>query len=278
MQIVRHEDIHGFTDRVQSWLMKDEAEYNLILALMDKLRRDNHGFGDPMFLASIEDGGEVVGCAWRTPPYSLGLTRLPADSIPLLVEKAAEVYGSLPAVLGAGAEARAFADCWSRLQGCAWSPGIRFGIHTLHRLEFPARSPQGRFRPATGQDAGLLADWFARFTAETGMTPRDDKAHTASLIEQGNLFLWEDSEPRCMAARVGKTPHGVRIGGVYTPLEWRNSGYASVTVASLCLHAMEAGSRFCFLYTDLDNPVSNGVYRKIGFKPVSDVLECRFTP
>jgi hypothetical protein len=30
------------------------------------------------------------------------------------------------------------------------------------------------------------------------------------------------------------------------------------------------GNRFCCLYTDLDNPTSNAIYARIGYRPVSD--------
>ena len=36
------------------------------------------------------------------------------------------------------------------------------------------------------------------------------------------------------------------------------------------------GYRTCFLYTDLANPTSNGIYTAIGYLPVCDMLEIRF--
>jgi hypothetical protein len=34
---------------------------------------------------------------------------------------------------------------------------------------------------------------------------------------------------------------------------------------------LDAGRRFCFLFTDLANPTSNHVYMDIGYEPVRDV-------
>lgn len=34
--------------------------------------------------------------------------------------------------------------------------------------------------------------------------------------------------------------------------------------------------RFCTLYTDLANPVSNKIYARIGYEPVRDVHHYRF--
>jgi hypothetical protein len=33
--------------------------------------------------------------------------------------------------------------------------------------------------------------------------------------------------------------------------------------------SLDSGKKFCTLYTDLDNPTSNSIYQKIGYKPVA---------
>lgn len=33
---------------------------------------------------------------------------------------------------------------------------------------------------------------------------------------------------------------------------------------------LDAGRRFCFLYTDLANPTSNHIYHNVGYHPVAD--------
>jgi predicted GNAT family acetyltransferase len=63
----------------------------------------------------------------------------------------------------------------------------------------------------------------------------------------------------------------VRIGPVYTPPEARNRGYASALVAAISQAQLDAGRRFCFLFTDLANPTANHIYQAIGYEPVRDV-------
>ena len=54
-----------------------------------------------------------------------------------------------------------------------------------------------------------------------------------------------------------------------TPARWsRRSSQA----------ALDAGRRFCFLFTDLANPTSNHIYETIGYRPVRDVDMWRFDP
>ena len=55
-----------------------------------------------------------------------------------------------------------------------------------------------------------------------------------------------------MAAARGPTPHGIRIGFVYTPVEWRGRGYASACVAALSQQQLDQGKSLCFLYSESD--------------------------
>jgi len=67
----------------------------------------------------------------------------------------------------------------------------------------------------------------------------------------------------------------VRMQFVYTPPERRNRCYAEACVADLSRRMQEAGHR-CILYTDLGNPTSNSVYRRIGYRALAEGLRYRF--
>src|SRR5262249_39695999 len=93
----------------------------------------------------------------------------------------------------------------------------------------------------------------------------------------GGLRLWWDgSKPVSFAGYGGLTPHGIRIGPVYTPPELRGRGYASACVAALSQEMLDRGRTFCSLFTDLSNPTSNHIYQAIGYEPVIDVDLYRF--
>jgi len=63
---------------------------------------------------------------------------------------------------------------------------------------------------------------------------------------------------------------------VYTPPEHRNRGYASAVVARLSQAILDGGKSFCTLFTDLGNPTSNRIYRKLGYVGVADFLDILF--
>src|SRR5438876_114270 len=117
----------------------------------------------------------------------------------------------------------------------------------------PGRYP-GRNYFAVVEDQGRVAG-FAM------MTPPQ---HLQSFVAPG---------PVALTSVVGHTPHGARIGAVYTPPELRRRGYATALVADVSRRQLAEGKRFCFLFTDLANPISNSIYPKVGYRPVADFRE-----
>jgi predicted GNAT family acetyltransferase len=143
-------------------------------------------------------------------------------------------------------------------------------IHELTRVEWPAASVPGAFRIATPADEELAAAWISAFHADVGEPMASADSIARARIAAGGLFFWDDAEPASMAGVVGRTPGGVRIALVYTPPPKRGRGYASACVAALSQRMLDAGNRFCCLYTDLANPTSNAIYRRLGYRPVCD--------
>jgi predicted GNAT family acetyltransferase len=82
----------------------------------------------------------------------------------------------------------------------------------------------------------------------------------------------ERAEPWLLGAEAARA----RIGYVYSPPEWRGRGYATACVARVSQRVLDSGLQFCFLYTDLSNPTSNSIYRRLGYRPVYDVVAIGF--
>lgn len=276
MKICRHATGKSFLARAGRWLLEQEAEHNLILGIAHQLLSGKHPYSPPIYLATVESGGEVLGCAWRTPPHKVGLTRMPEEALPMLADDLAELYDAIPAVLGGEAEARALARIWAGRRNVAFLEGRRQRIYQLRTVTHNPDGAGGRLRPARPEDERRVAGWLAAFAAELGERPGTPVDTARYLIEQKRIYLWGETEPLCMAGTGGETPTGVRIGYVYTPPELRRRGYATRSVAQLSQQMLDRGKSLCFLYTDLENPVSNSIYRKIGYEPVCDVVDYCF--
>ncbi len=276
MRIRRFDTAAAFLERAEPWLLEQEAQNNLVLAIARRLLSGDHPYQAPIYLATVEDDGAVCGCAYRTPPHKLGITQVPAAAMPLLVDDVAEVYETIPAILGPEGEAMQFADLWIQRVGGKWEPGMRQRVHALEQVIPPKEPAPGALREARAADLSLVADWIASFIRDTGAHGGQSRTLAKRKVDQGAMYLWEDDQIRSMASASGKTQRGIRIGYVYTPPEFRGRGYATTAVAALSQLMLDRGRRFCFLYTDLANPTSNAIYKRIGYESVCDVVDVNF--
>ena len=90
------------------------------------------------------------------------------------------------------------------------------------------------------------------------------------------MGLEVDDEIVSLTGHAGRTPSGSRIGPVYTPPEHRGRGYATALVHAQTSWLLADAVDVCFLYTDLANPTSNAVYRRIGYRKVGEATEFAF--
>ena len=98
-------------------------------------------------------------------------------------------------------------------------------------------------------------------------------------IQKGETLVLElpGGELASMAHTSRETERGIAISGVYTPPEHRGHGYCQATVGALCREQLARGKDYCTLFVDRRNPVSNRVYRKIGFRVLEDCSEYKLT-
>jgi predicted GNAT family acetyltransferase len=269
----RHADAGSFLDAAGPWLMAHEAENNLVLGVARSLAQGEDWYEPPLYLATVEVDGRVTGAAFRTPPHKFVLTRMPIEAVPALAEDAAAVYGSLPTVLGPVDVATTFGDVWAVLRGVGTRPGMVQQIYQADSITQPADPAPGDLRYAGTDDADMLVAWVDAFHRDTGIGGDEPVALVNHLIDQGRLFIWDDEGPVSMAAAMGDTPNGARIGYVYTPPEARGRGYASVLTARLSQALLDGDRSYVCLYADQAATTPNRIYRQIGYRPVCTVMD-----
>jgi hypothetical protein len=274
-EAIRHDGAADFLARAHDWLLRQEDRHNLILSLAyARARREAAQGTEPhgAYFGTVEQGGDVVGCAVRTPPYKVLVTELPEGAAPAVAASLAGAFDSIPALLGPAPAAEAVAAAWVTERGGGWRPGLEQRIYRLDAVT-PPTGVTGALRPTTREDLELAVAWGEGFARDAGQQFGTRRGTVEAWIEHGGLFLWEDDEPRSIAVAQGRTPNGIRVGYVYTPPESRGRGYASACVAALSQTVLDRGVSFCVLYTDLSNPTSNAIYQRIGYRPIADVRD-----
>ncbi|MEM7414782.1 MAG: GNAT family N-acetyltransferase [Gemmatimonadota bacterium] len=272
-RIVSYETPSDFLDRCRPWLKREEARYNLVLSLAEA-RAAAAEWEDGACFIAVEEDGDVIGCAMRTPPHKLLVTDMPVPAARLLTESVLDRYDEIPAVLGPPSIGQAVAEAWVLRRGGGWRVGMGQGVYRLDRVTDPKPMPKGSMRVAVQQDFELAIAWGEGFARDTGIAFPTGEDTVRRWIDTGRLHVWEVAgEVVSIAVAQGFTGDGVRIGYVYTPPEARRRGYASALVARLSRKELEAGRDFCMLYTDLGNPTSNAIYQRLGYRLIDEVVD-----
>jgi predicted GNAT family acetyltransferase len=282
LRLERPSDVTRFEAAAGEFLSAREAENNLALGLITGLK-GGRTFGPlPPYFAVVYAGHAVVATAMRTPPLNLILTAgSDPGALPLVVDDALRAMPDTPGIVGPRDLGTRAVALWSERTGASARVVMAQRIYQLTRV-IPPRGSSGGARLARDDDRETVVEWFKAFAAEAlhdseNATARARAEDAATYWIGGRaLWVWVDDGLVAMAGASGRTPNGIRVGAVYTPPDKRRRGYASSLVAALSQAQLDAGRRFCFLYTDLANPTSNHIYQAIGYEPVCDVDEYRF--
>jgi ribosomal protein S18 acetylase RimI-like enzyme len=272
----RSDDAGAAQAATHAFLAAEPARNNVILTLLDE--RTRHP--EPGRYWWITEGTAVRGLAMQSPVTFLSImTALPVDAVAPLVATIADDAPELPGIVGDAATAATFAGCWTEQLGIGARPVEGQRVYRLGTLRPPDGVP-GELRGATGDDLELVQSWFRGFEQDTGM-PSPDPLGLAvpRRIADGEIWLWCHDELAVSMTRIsGEVAGTVRVGYVYTPPEHRRRGYAAAAVGAASARAQRDGAEGCVLYTQLSNPTSNGVYRRIGFEAIGEVLSYEFLP
>jgi hypothetical protein len=270
-------DAHAFLARAEPWLMRAEMQNAMALQSARFAARDESRFDKPLYWATVEEGERIIGCAFRTPPYRLGLTALPLTAIPALTESVAAVYGTLSGVAGPEPAVTAFTAAWSELRGVPWSIQSRQQL-LAHRAIVPMNEPPpGALRVATGADAGLARQWGEAFAYESGIEALDGVFCVRSIPGR-RLYLWEDGAPSCMLGVLRETHDAAAIGVLYTPPALRERGYASAAVAAFSRHLLDRGLTQSYFCLDPMNVAADWICRRLGYGVVQETADIDFAP
>jgi predicted GNAT family acetyltransferase len=199
---------------------------------------------------------------------------MPFDALTGVIDAVVNAGVKLPGVSGVAATAAQFAGQWTEHTKSAAVPLQGQRIYEATSVEKPA-GVSGRLRQAGPQDRDLIINWTHEFYDDVGQHGMDPTANVDLRLLAGLYRIWEDGEPVSMAKYTDPVEGVVRIGAVYTPHEKRRRGYAGACVAGLTEQMLESGFR-PILYTDLSNPISNSIYRRMGYRAMAEVLLYKF--
>ncbi len=280
MRVTTYEGAGAFLDGAQRFLETEEAVNSLPLGAALRLARAPEAAKTPPFFATLEDGDGLRCAAVIEPPHSLLLYTIVPDTTSVCQALAEQLSGAglpVPGVLAPSALAAQFAATWTALTGHSHVEKGRMTAYEVRRV-LPPPAPGGHVRIATKDDLDLVVEWTLGFNRDIHepLTEEEVQERVATALPAGDICVWENGGPVSMAKRVRPTRNGTCVSGVYTPPELRGKGYAAACVAALSQSLLDAGNEFCMLFADTANPTSNGIYQRIGYRPLQEFTHYKF--
>jgi predicted GNAT family acetyltransferase len=278
MDVRLTDDIGEFAPLAQPFLRAEPFTTNVLAVEVDHVTsgRQPRRAGSVWIL--VEEAGQVVGAAMRTPPFNLFLPRL-RDGVPEAIAGAlADADLTFPGINGEVKTVRRFVRAWEALGGARSRVRVSTRMYALGTLRAPSGT-RGYGRPATGADIDLIVRWLRAFRLDTRVV--SDESHIAdfaqSRLADHQYWLWEvDGEAVSLAGVHPPAAKVARVGPVYTPGIQRGHGYGSAVTALASRAGIDRGAEHVVLYTDLSNPTSNSIYQAIGYEPHHDAEEREF--
>ncbi len=254
-----------------TYLSSRPTEHNLVLTLLAA----RVAAPEPGRYWIVSTGAETVGVALQSPlDLPAVITPMPAAAVEALVHAIAATDVELPGVNGPAAAAATFAGHWGERRGTRASPEEGMRLYELGAL-VPPDGVCGAARAAMRGERELMLRWARQMLVEVGGPAADPEAAIDRRLAAGSIWIWDDGGPRAVASWTDPVERVVRIGLVFTPPEYRRNGYAGAVVAAVSGEVAGRGLR-CVLYTQLDNPTSNAIYRRLGYRAIQEGLRYRF--
>jgi predicted GNAT family acetyltransferase len=189
------------------------------------------------------------------------------DLVDLWLEADPDVAG----VSGVPDTARGIASAWERRTGGTSRRTFSEAMHVLERVQEPPRPAAGTLRLPRPDERDLLVVWMREFVTEAGLIgAAQSEQMVDSRMGQEGLLVWDDGQPVSLVGVNPAVAGVVRVGPVYTPLQFRRRGYAGSAVAAVSRRALAGGAQRCMLFTDLANPTSNKIYAEVGYRRCGD--------
>lgn len=262
------DDLESFMTAAEAYVHARPVEHSTLLTLIGTLRRRGltaYGKKAPVFGAWRDHNGVVGGVLVQTPPHPVLFGEVPSAAV-------AEAVGAFEGMALTGvnlpvAQLDLFLAPWLERTGATAEVHMRTRLYRLSGLE----SPGGSTRAGNRDDRELLIGWVREFLAHIGDPAHDVEAAVDDALADDVVTLGLDSgAPASMVMRTVPVGGVVRVRYVFTPVSLRGRGFAGAATAAACEAALRDGASEVVLFTDLGNPTSNGLYQRLGFRPVQD--------
>jgi predicted GNAT family acetyltransferase len=272
MEILNPKEAKKFLLKTRIVLETDELFGNLMYGIVNKISNNKNQYGDEdPFFTIISEDNETNIFGLMTPPYTMLVysNKYTEKAIDLFVNNIIEHCKNIPGITGEKYLVEIIINKYIKKTKREYILDKKLGIYKLEKVN-EYQKPDGTFRKAEIKDREIIKEYSVNFSNYTNEPITDNEKLDKNVTEDimnNNYYVYEyNNEIASMARKQRPTKNGMAIGPVYTFDKYRNRGYGTAVVSELSKIILNSGKTFCTLFTDLSNPTSNSIYKKIGYK------------
>jgi len=283
MKVILLADAAEFLDRTRRFRSREPYLTNVMGSTATSVATGLRLYEKMSWWVVEDSSGSVCAMMMRTAPHNLVLSPMPLEAVDAAAAAVASHDPEIPGLSGSKTLVESFLTRFIDLSHQNRRGFIEryLPVYVLGTLIPPALGP-GTWRAATSGEFDFLITWWSGFANDTGVERHGLEEGLRASLDAGRVFLWIDQgQPVCAVAHstIVDVPGGAvaRIGPVYTPPEMRRRGYAGQLTAAVSEQLVKQGLGL-MLFTDAANATSNGVYTRLGYKKVDEIVECAVVP
>ena len=274
--------VQEFLNENEKLLLQNESITQLILnnAFVNREKVINR---EVMFGRIEDEKGAVKLIFANVKPYNLLIYNLDNDTLKAVNTLADYFIKGEIDLKGINANKKIcdeFTEYYGYKMNCTFKEYLSMDIMEITKVNEDINLPKGNFRLATLKDKELLVDWYIKFAKEAlneEVSYLDFEDKLCKRIESKNIYIFVDEKNRAkaMISVTRQLVNGISVSYVYSSKEARGKGFGLAVVYYLSKEYSDKGNRFCTLFVDKKNPISNAVYKKIGYRILDDNYDYR---
>lgn len=280
MKVVTYATIDDFMEDTFEVLLKKEAQNNLLIGNALAAREGN--IKDYFFITIKDTQDKIYLTAIMKEPFGLAVyetSNEPCEEAVLLLAKELTLCPkNLSSIIGEQGLINRLTKAYCALTAKKASLVSSMNLLKLTQvIDFP--KPSGYLRLAQLKDLFFLPYWEEAFAIDCKLPKKSFDERVGQLerkIKLEKVYIWENKHPVCMVQHGKQLVNGAAVSYVYTPPHFRSKHYGKVCVAEAMRYLLSQGNKFCCLFADTLNPISNKIYEQIGYKQLCVIDEVKF--
>jgi len=205
MKVEFYEDINEFTYLVFPFLLKNEAENNLLFMILNSIKENLYRYGDyKPYLITLSENDDIKLVSIRTPPYNQLISYTEdLKTIDILAEELIKNKVDLPGILGFKEGVNRFVKLWCEKKGL--KPYLARNERGYKLIEVAEETIGNRiFIVGTELSQSIILKWAEEMVLEAGLETEADQINRTlnqikqDIKDQKMFLLLDNNEPVSM--------------------------------------------------------------------------------